>query len=182
MTTIVKTDELLERLKNEFVGYQIEQPLMAYIDNTAITDLGPFGSVTSGNKIMARGSCKISSLTGHTGEIKLKIDDDDSSQFWKTYPTLNLEFRYESWTHGERWLYPGGAFVDNVWDNSYPQGTIRAVFSLQPQQNGKLRLEIAVDPDHDDRPGHFIRDRVAPLLVNKLDWIVENMTNTSVDT
>jgi hypothetical protein len=181
MATIVKTDELLGRVNNEFVGYQVEQPLMTYIDNTETTDL-IIGSVTSGHKIMARGSCKIVSLTGHTGDIKLKIDDEDASQFWKTYPTLNLEFRYESWTHGEKWIYPGGAFVDNVWDNSYPQGTIRAVLSLQPQQNGKLRLEIVVDADHDDRPGHFIRGIVAPALVNRLDWIVENMTNTSVDT
>jgi hypothetical protein len=121
------------------------------------------------------------SLTGHSGDIKLKIDDEDGFQFWKTYPTLNLDFRYESWTHGEKRVYPGGAFVDNVWDNVYPQGTIRAVITMEPQKNNQLRLEISVDADHDDRPGHFIRDIVAPSLVNRLDWILENMTNTIVN-
>jgi hypothetical protein len=177
MATIVKTDELLNRVNNEFVGHQVEQPLMTYIDNTS-TNFG----IRSGNRTMVRGSCKVASLSEHSGDIKLKIDDEDGTQYWKTYPTLNFEFRYESWTHGEKWIEPAGIFVDNVWDNVYPQGTIRAVITMQPQQNGKLHLEITVDADHDDNPGHFIRDIVAPQLVNRLDWILENMTNTAVDT
>jgi hypothetical protein len=103
---------------------------MTYIDNTETTDLF-VDKLISGHKIMARGSCKVVSLTGYSGDIK-KIDDEDGDQLWKAKPPLTLDFRYESWTHGEKWVYPGGAFADNVWDNVYPQGTIRAVITMEP--------------------------------------------------
>lgn len=181
MATVDKTNELLDRVRNEFVGYQIEQPTVTYQDNTTTINT-PLGTVRTGNQIKARGSCKVVALTGNSGAFKLKIDDEDGSQYWKTYPTMVMDFHYESQTHGERWIWPGGVFSENVWDDIHPKGSIRAIVTMQPQHNGKLHLEITVDPDHDDDPGHFIRDRVAPGLINRLDWILENMTNTAVDT
>src|SRR4051812_46540504 len=110
MASVDKTDVLMGRLQNEFVGLQVEQPLTTYIDNTTDTNT-PFGTITSGNQIKARGTCKIASIVSHSGVLKLKIDDEDGSETWKTYPTLTIEFRYDSWTHGEKWVWPGGLFV-----------------------------------------------------------------------
>jgi hypothetical protein len=176
-----RTQDFLNKVRNEFVGYQVEQPLTTYIDNT--TEIGPNwppgSKIRTGNEIKARGWCKIETLASSTGQLQSISVPGIGAQFWLA--NLTVDFRYQSWTHGERWLWPQGIFVDNVWNDISPQGTIRAILTMQAMRNGVLRLECMVDPNHDDDPGHFIRDRVAPKVVARLDFLAENFTGVHVD-
>jgi hypothetical protein len=183
MTGIVdRTQDFLNKIRNEFINHQVDQPLTTYIDDTQ--DVGPNfppgAKVRTGTEIKARGWCKITSIGSTTGALQSVTVPGIGTQFWIS--DLVINFRYASWTHGEKWVWPGGAFVNNEWNDLHPQGSVKAILSMQPQRNGVLRLECSVDPDHNDRPGHFIRDRVAPQMISRLDFLTENFTGVSVDT
>jgi hypothetical protein len=89
--------------------------------------------------------------------------------------------RYKANSHGERWVFPGGAVVDNIWGSVDSAGTIKANLKIKPQTNGVLVLEISVDPDADDRPGNFVKDYIAPLFRDAIDNTLEQFTNTQIN-
>ena len=174
-----KTDELIEKIKNEFLNHTVDQPITTYIDETS--EHGPpWARVTTGYKIKAKGWCKAVAIGASTGTLQAIAIPGLGGTFWLA--NLTLEFRYESWTRGEKWVWPGGIYVGYEWENLHPKGTVKLILGMEPQRNGRLRLECMVDADHDDRPGHFIRDRVAPHFINRIDSIIENYTGVSVET
>jgi hypothetical protein len=169
------TDSAITFLKNQFVGHEVFQPLTTWEDNTKTVNL-PFGSVTAGNQIKAKGSAKVTSYQSHTGNLQRVTFDNFN--IW--IADLVVVFRYTSKTHGEMWYWPGGLFENNVWDDVHPQGDLVVHLTLQ-QSSGAIHLEVRVDPDHDDNPGHFIRDRVAIQTIAKLDAVLEQFTGISIN-
>ena len=89
--------------------------------------------------------------------------------------------RYKANSHGERWVYPGGAWVDDIWGSVDSAGTIKANLKYKPQVSTLLLLEISVDPDADDRPGNFVKDYVAPLFRDVIDNSLEQFIGSQIN-
>ncbi|WP_342762077.1 hypothetical protein [Bacillus sp. BR3(2024)] len=152
---MAELDTLVEKLNSQLVNKSVEQPLMTYQDNTS---RDPITRSEVGNKIKARGSATIESFVNHEGEFE-KITLPNGQNFWYAN-NLKVTYKYTSSTHGERWIYPGGVFVDNVWNELHPTGTVTFIFNLEVQKNGTIGLNVTIDAGHEDRPGHFVRDHV----------------------
>jgi hypothetical protein len=163
------TNEMIEHLK-AFVGHEVYQPLTVYKDETS-DNLG----FKVGKELRARGSARINEYQSHTGSIK-RISVQNYNMW---FADLKIVYRYTSQTTGETWGYPGGVLLDYPWGDLHPQGTIVATLQLQ-QSSGAVHLEVQVDADHDDNPGWFIRDRVVPQTIGKLDALMENFTGISI--
>jgi hypothetical protein len=50
-----------------------------------------------------------------------------------------------------------------------------------PTKNAVLRLEISVDPGNADAPNDFVKNRVVPLHLGKLDALLEEFTAKDID-
>lgn len=164
------TNEMIEHLKAQFVGYEVYQPLTVYKDNTS-----EHWGVKTGTELRARGSAKVNEYQSHSGSIK-RVSLQNYNMW---FADLKVVFRYTSITTGETWAYPGGIVIDYPWGELKPQGTIIATLQLQ-QSTGAVHLDVQVDNDHDDNPGYFIRDRVVPLSIGKLDALMESFTGISI--
>jgi hypothetical protein len=166
-----KTSEVVPYLQGKLVGYRVDRGLTTFSDN--VNDLG------FGYKDKARGSGEISSIDLASGTIQ-RFDPETPGIpiIWTAEITFTI--RYKANSHGERWAYPGGAWVDNIWGSVDSAGTIKANLKVKPQTNGVLVLEISVDPDADDRPGNFVRDYVAPLFRDAIDNTLEQFTNIQI--
>lgn len=169
------TQQLLAFLLNRFVNHEVHQPLMTFIDDTRDI-LG----VRTGSRIMARGSARIDALLSHEGTLK-RVQAAHLN-VWLTDPFLKVTFKYVGQTQGETWIEPGGIFVDHPWKNAQPAGIVTAILTLTPQRNSGLRLEVTPDAGHDDRPNNFIKDKVVPQTIGKLDALLEEFTNTIINT
>lgn len=155
------TEHLIEHLKRHFVGNRVKQPLMTFIDQR--NDLG------IGNKIMARGEATITEFLSHDGIIEKESIFNGSAY----RADLKLTFKYAGQTHGERWLYPGGVFVDNVWDSLHPTGEIK--FHIRADQSSNWTVSITnmtFGAIHEDRPNRFVRDHVASKFINVITPLI----------
>ncbi|TXT38610.1 MAG: hypothetical protein FD138_302 [Planctomycetota bacterium] len=168
------TNEAVDFMKQRLPGHEVHQPLKTFQDNTSTNFLG----VRTGNEIKAKGRAKVSNYISHSGSIK-RLQAGNFT-LWITEPFLKITFKYTSQTHGERWIWPGGIFVDNVWNDVHPEGTVTAVLTMIPQQNAVLRLELTVESGNDDRPNNFIKDHVAPQLLGRIDSLLEEFTGKSI--
>jgi hypothetical protein len=168
------TTQVIEFLKSRFPGHEVFQPLSTWQDNTR-EDLG----VKTGNEIKAKGTSRIGDFVSAEGAFK-RIDVANFT-LWVTEPHLKFTFRFKSDTHGEKWMWPGGLFAENVWDSVHPEGTITGVLRMIPTKNAVLRLEISVDPGNADAPNDFVKNRVVPLHLGKLDALLEEFTAKDID-
>jgi hypothetical protein len=170
-----KTNEVATYLQGKINGYRVDRGLTTFSDNTSTNFLG----IETGYKDKARGSGEISSIDLASGNLQ-RIDAEVSGIPILWAADISFTIRYKANSHGERWVYPGGAWVDNIWGSVDSAGTIKANLRIKPQTNGVLVLEISVDPDADDRPGNFVRDYVAPLFRDAIDNTLEQFTNTQI--
>lgn len=169
-----KTGEVTTYLQSKLISYRVDRGLTVFSDDTK-----SILRVETGSKDRARGSSEITSFDLASGTIqKADFETPGIPIIW----TADIAFtiRYKANSHGERWVYPGGAFVDNIWGSVDSAGTIKANLKVQPQTNGVLVLDISVDPDADDRPGNFVRDYVAPLFRDAIDNTLEQFTNIQI--
>lgn len=167
-----RTDDYINHIKMHFVGHQVDQPLMTFEDNTSSTPLGRVG-----NQIKAKGWVKIEDLLHHQGSIQ-QIDLPVAPHvLWVA--DLVMVFKYKGWTHGERWVWPGGLFVDNVWDSLHPEGTVSIHLKYVPGQNGQMAVSATVNPGHPDRPNRFIAD-LARRTAGHADSLTEGFTGQAV--
>jgi hypothetical protein len=171
-----KTGEVTTYLQSRLIGYRVDRGLTTFSDQT--TDIPIIGE--SGYKDKARGSSEISSLDLASGQLQ-RIDAEVAGIPILWAADIIFTIRYKANSHGERWGYPGGALVDNIWGSVDSAGTIKTNLKIKPQTNGVLVIEISVDPDADDRPGNFVRDYVAPLFRDAIDNTLEQFTNTQID-
>jgi hypothetical protein len=171
-----KTQEVIPYLQGKLNGYRIDRGLTTFSDHTS--DIWPVGK--SGYEDKARGSGEITSIDLTLGTLQ-RIDAEVPGIPILWAADIIFTIRYKANSHGERWLYPGGAWVDDIWGSVNSAGTIKANLKIKPQTNGVLVLEISVDPDADDRPGNFVKDYVAPLFRDAIDNTLEQFTNTRVD-
>jgi hypothetical protein len=166
-----KTSEVTPYLQGKLVGYRVDRGLTTFSDN--VNDLG------FGYKDKARGSGEILTIDLVSGTIqRADFETPGIPIIWTADITFTL--RYKANSHGERWAYPGGALVDNIWGSVDSKGTIKANLKVKPQTNGVLVLDISVDPDHDDRPGNFVKDYVASLFRDAIDNTLEQFTNIQI--
>lgn len=169
-----KTQEIIPYLQGKLNGYRVDRGLTVFSDDTKSV----FG-VETGSKDSARGSGEIVSIELTSGSLQ-RIDAEVSGIPILWAADIIFKIRYKANSHGERWVYPGGAWVDDIWGSVDSAGTIKANLKIKPQTNGVLVLEISVDPDADDRPGNFIKDYVAPLFRDAIDNTLEQFTNTQI--
>lgn len=156
-------------------GYRVDRGLTTFSDHT--TNVPVIGE--SGYKDKARGSGEIASIDLASGALQ-RIDAEVPGIPILWAADIIFTIRYKANSHGERWAYPGGAWVDDIWGSVNSAGTIKANLKIKPQTNGVLVLEISVDPDADDRPGNFVKDYVAPLFRDAIDNTLEQFTNTQI--
>jgi hypothetical protein len=160
-------------MHDNFVGFHLDQPLTTFQDNTS----SHFG-VTAGSKIMARGSVTIGVILHQDGNIS-KIDIPVAPfSLWAA--DVTMVFQYSSQTHGEKWGYPGGIFVDNEWDDLHPGGTVTLHLTFIPGHNGQLGVFVTVQPGHDDRPNNFIKG-VAQATGGQADQLIKSFTGQDID-
>jgi hypothetical protein len=167
-----RTAEFVDFMKNHFVGFRSDQPLTTFRDNTHSV-LG----VKTGDQIKARGWVQIDSLLHSNGSM-IQIDLP-VAPFHLWAADVVMVFKYVSQTHGERWVWPGGAFVNNEWDSLHPEGTISIHMTFVPGANGQLGISVTVSPGHDDRANEFIAN-VARGTAGKADSLIETFTGQSV--
>jgi hypothetical protein len=160
-------------LRSRLLGFRVERGLTTFNDNTRKNVLG----VRTGNKDKARGSAEIETIDGFG--LFETIPIPGISNVWVA--DIVFTIRYKATSQGERFLFPGDAFVDRLWNGNESRGTIKATLRIQPQTNGSLVLDISVDPDADDRPGNFVKDFIAPLFRDSIDNSLEQFTNTSIN-
>jgi hypothetical protein len=169
-----KSAEAITFLQGRIINYRVDRGLTTYADNTKDV-LG----VETGYKDKARGNGEIETVEFLSGSLQ-RID----AQFpgipilWAADFVFNI--RYKANSQAERWVYPGGAFVDRLWNGNTSRGTIKATLSIKPQTNGTLVLDISVDPDADDRPGNFVKEYIAPLFKDAIDNSLEQFTGTTI--
>jgi hypothetical protein len=166
-----KTNEVATYLQSKLIGYRVDRGLTTFSD-----DVNDFGF---GKKDKARGSSEITSFDLASGNLQ-KIDTGISGVPIIWAGDITFTIRYKANSHGERWAYPGGALIDNIWGSVDSAGTVKANLKMKPQTNGVLVLDISVDPDADDRPGNFVKDYVAPLFRDAIDNTLEQFTNTQI--
>jgi hypothetical protein len=167
-----KSTQFFQYMKDHFIGFQQDQPLMTFEDNTT-SRLG----ITTGDKIKAKGWVKIGEMTHSQGTIQTIDLPVPPHVLWVA--DLIMVFKYISFTHGERWVYPGGVFVDNVWDSLHPEGTIRLHLTYVPGGNGSMGIAVTVNPGHGDRPNRFITG-VARQTAARADSLIEQFTGQTV--
>jgi hypothetical protein len=166
-----KTNELVNYLNGKLVNYRVDRGLTAFNDHT---------NHGIGYKDKARGYGQITSVDLSSGTIqKIDVGAPGIPIIWTAEITFSI--RYSANTHGERWAYPGGAIVDNIWGSINSAGTIKANLKIKPQSNGLLTFEINVDPDSNDRPGNFVKEYIAPLFKDVIDNTLEQFTNLQID-
>lgn len=168
------TDKVIAFLKARFPGFEVVQPLATIEDKTK-----KIAGVKSGSQIKARGSAQAGNLISHEGSLQLL--SVAGLNIWFTDPHLKITFSYTSTTHAERWVWPGGAKVDNVWDSLHPAGTITSVLHMKPQKSAILHLETTVHAGNDDRANSFVKDRIVPQMFDKLDALFEEFTKVTVE-
>ncbi len=171
-----KTQEVIPYLQGRLNGYRVDKGLTIFSDNRSTNFLG----IETGYTDRARGSGEIVSIDLASGSLQ-RIDAEVAGIPILWAADIAFTIRYKANSHGERWVYPGGAWVDDIWGSADSAGTIKANLKIQPQTNGTLVLEISVDPDADDRPGNFIKDYVAPLFRDAIDNTLEQFTNTQIN-
>jgi hypothetical protein len=169
------TNDLVSFLKQRLIGYDVHQPLKT-IDRD-VTSV-PFGGEV-GSEIKARGSAEITEFVGHIGTLaKIEVGN---YRIWATDPHFIFTLRYRGSTGSERRTVPGGAVIDKPWGDIHPKGSLKATLFMRPQHNAELKLEVDVDADHNDRPGHFVRDHVVRKVIDKIDGLLEEFTGVSVN-
>ncbi|MCT7969005.1 hypothetical protein NG799_22080 [Laspinema sp. D1] len=169
-----KTQAVIPYLKGKLNGYRVDKGLTIFSDKRSTT-LG----ITTGYTDRARGSGEIVSIDLASGSLH-RIDAEVAGIpiIWAADITFTL--RYKANSHGERWVYPGGAWVDNIWGSANSAGTIKATLKFKPQSPAVLVLDIQVDPDADNRPGNFVKDYIAPLFRDAIDNALEQFTNLQI--
>lgn len=170
-----KSAEVTSFLQGRLIGFRVERGLTTFNDNTRSV----FG-VETGNKDKARGSAEIETINLTSGSLQ-RIDAQVPGIPILWAADIVFTIRYKATSQGERFIFPGDAFVDRLWNGNESRGTIKATLRIQPQTNGVLVLDISVDPDTDDRPGNFVKDFIAPLLRDSIDNSLEQFTNTSIN-
>lgn len=172
------TNEVISFLKERLPGFEVHQPMTTFEDNTNKDLLGN----KYGNRVMAKGYAKVLGFSAATGSVKTVRIPSSDLNLWITDPFLKFTFAFTSQTRGERWIEPGGILTDILWGDVHPEGSVTAVLTMAPQKNATLRMEISVDTGNDDRPNRFIKERVAPLLIGRIDTLLEEFTGTSITT
>jgi hypothetical protein len=172
MATTDRTADFFKFMKDHFVGFSRDQPLTVFQDNTSSN----YG-VTAGNKIMAKGSVTIGDVIHQDGNIS--VIDIPVAPFHLWAADVVMVFSYSSQTHGEKWLYPGGIFVDNVWDNLHPGGTISLHLTFVPGGNGQLGVAVTVNPGNPDDPNNFIKGLVLGTG-QQADQLINSFTGQNV--
>jgi hypothetical protein len=171
-----KTSELIPYLQGKLIGYRVNRSLTTFSDNT--NDVPLIGE--SGYKDKARGSGEITSVDLAFGSLQ-RIDTEVPGIPIIWAADIIFTLRYKANSHGERWGYPGGLVVDNIWGSVDSAGTIKATLKFKSQDSPILILEISVDPDADDRPGNFVRDYVASLFRDAIDNTLEQFTSIQIN-
>ena len=164
------TNQIIDFIKTRFVGHEVYRGLTTIDRN--VNGLG------IGTELKARGSAKITDFSSFEGSVK-RIQVSNYI-FWIADPFFKTTYRYQGQTSAELWTVPGGAIVDHPWGDVHPRGTIISTLVMKLQEQITLHLEYQVDPEHDDRPGHFLRDYVVPLTTDKLELIIEEFTGSPV--
>jgi hypothetical protein len=154
-------DKFKEHLNTQLVDKKFEQDLTTWQDNTE----NQFGQ-RIGNQIKARGWAKIDKITEIEGKLIKKHypDDPDAGivafDVWKG--DLKITMDWSSFTHGERWVWPGGAKVDNVWDSLHPKGKAVVTVSITPQGAVIKDWKVTVSSyaGNNDRANEFVSERL----------------------
>ncbi|PPK77492.1 hypothetical protein BXY41_11630 [Lacrimispora xylanisolvens] len=168
----VVTKEFVDFMNSKILNASVKKDLTTYKEN-----LDRFGN---GNKIMAKGEGHIEKFVANNGYVK-KILIENKYYLW--YFDLDISYQYTSTTHGEYWACALGkcTFLNNEWGSVHPKGIMKARFVAEPSKNLQVKLEIQVDPDHNDNPGHFVRDRVIPLFREQVMNAAEEFTGLIIE-
>lgn len=123
-----------------------------------------------GDCIWAKGSAKIKSLTKHRCEIEKSSSMVFERNIIAYRGHMELVFDYTGWTHGERRLFWGSLWVDNVWNHIWPGGKISMTIDASVGDGTKVFVNFDFKPTatHPCRPDNFVNNHVCHLFKPKM--------------
>ena len=158
----------LALMKRDFTGFAVEQGTTAWKDNT-----DRWGN---GNKVMAKGNASAEEPQG-AGAAKFKFVESDDYSFYII--DAKITCRYNSNTHGEQYECAVGqcTYVNTLWDDLGPKGSINVHYEVDIRRSiSRCSVEIVIDPDHNDDPGHFVAEQVVVKMRPKIIELFKKFT------
>lgn len=168
-----RTNEFIQFVNSRVVGRTVSQGFMTFKDQR-----DRFGN---GYKIDADGEATIHTCTGTEGKAE-KLDIAGHPEYNVWHCDLKLTYRYKSTTHGNKQIYALGKMTGEhpEWKSLHPNGTIIVSYISLPGDQLRITVQFFVDADHDDNPGHFVRDHVVTHFRSLFKQFGQEFTGTSI--
>jgi hypothetical protein len=167
-----RTNAFIDYVNSRVVGRRVDQGYMTFIDHVR---------EGVGYKIDATGDATIHTCTASEGHAeKLEVPGRPEFNIWDC--NLKFTYRYNSNTKGNKQIFAfGGMTGEHVeWGNLSPEGTVMVTYISIPGDQARITFQFLVDADHEDNPGHFIRDHVVTHFKSLFIQFGQEFTGTTI--
>jgi len=169
------TDDIVKFMNTQFVGKEASS-----------SQTWDYTSAGFGEKVRGSGTAKVVEAVSHTGRVRhvfYQSEGEILSNHVKT-DDLSFTYRYDGYSIGRTYAYPGGSFIGHKWGWTYPKGTIVAKVYANPGRGYRVELTYNVITDGDSRAQevtgkaayelrHVFAERLASYLTGVLGSSVQ---------